>query len=238
MSDSARPAPLVINYARPLAADERAPEAEARILAGALPEQVRDLFPSTKEAATFYARFQAERYALAAVNGQCKGCGRPTGDVAIVTWLVHFPLRTFEIASINQFDASMLAVQFPACYSLCADCTAASQRRMTPARWEIPLALAIAAIGPLLLVWSAFEPAWMEPVKERLGRLFYLLPLALLAAPIIVVSAREERSYRRLPESLRSIIPGGMIVSIRALATDTAATTATTPPITETPPAA
>ncbi len=237
MPDPARPAPLVIDYVTPLAADERIPQAEARIIAGAPTEQVRDLFASTKEAATFYARFQAERYAPAAVDGTCKGCGRPTGDIAVVTWLVHFPLRTFEIASINQFDATALAVHFPACHSLCANCLAASQRHLNArSRWEILIALAVAAIGPIFLVWSAFEPAWMESLKERLGRLFYILPLALLAAPIVVVSAREERSYRRLPESLRTIIQDGLILSIRPLGCAPAATA--TPAITGTPPAA
>ena len=61
----------------------------------------------------------------------------------------------------------------------------------------------------------------------------------LLTAPIVIVSMREERWYRRLPESLRDIVPGGMIVDIRPLGAVTPTPpTPPTPPISETPPAA
>lgn len=211
---------LTLNYATPLHPEERNAEAEGMILADAAPEKLRDLFGSTKEAASFYAKFQAQRFGPQKVDGLCKYCGRPTREMAMALWQVSFSLRATEFVSLNHFNAREIIVQFPACHSICAACLHKARRSFERPTRAILIALIVVLIGPGALVWSAFDPPWALAMKQMLESFFPVPPLLLLIAPILIMAIREDRRYRRLPKSLRCIISNAMMTEIVSCPSD------------------
>lgn len=208
---------LTLEYQSPLRPDERNTEAEAMILANADPDKVRDLFKTTKEAASFYGRFQAHRFGRQKVDGICKSCGASTTGVIEAVWGTSMTLRAFEFVSLNQVDAHALKIEFAAYHSMCQKCAAKARDCLELSKRTLLGAVLIALTGPGVLVWSAFDPPWALALRPQLGRLFFILPLLLLALPILAIAIRHERRYNRLPASLRGIVPGAMINSLRVL---------------------
>jgi hypothetical protein len=195
---------LTLDYASPLTAADRLPQAAAildRPLNGAAYKEYLALFPSTKDAALYFLRHQAARFAPENVTGQCIECGTATIHVAPINWVQHFQLRMTEL-SVNTRGYT---VQFPTFHSMCESCHAAAKARLTHYRRSLAWAIGFAAIGIGITFWSAYEPPFIRDLKDHIGSWFYALPAGFMLACIIVVARRESKRARCTPKALRDL---------------------------------
>ena len=206
-----------LDYAAPMLASERYPQAEAILRAGGPTAEYVNLFKSTREAARFFERFQTARFAARTVDGVCAACGRPTEDVAVAAWQTCFPLRTLEFS----VDTGGHMVNLATFHSLCRPCVAATQRRRRLHRRGIAFAVALALPGLVFLAWSAYSPPWAVALKERVGYYFFVPPMLLIIAAAVTVHLRERMTERQLPRGLQGLGLGHM-TEIHVVGTRTA----------------
>jgi len=185
--------PIPLEYAGP-------PEgAETSILAGESLNKYQKLFPTTKEAATFYARFQARRFSRTSADGICKGCRAATPEIVVIAWRVGFKLRAKELSLSTDGYRALLCT----CHSLCDRCLEGIRYRARRRSRTVAIGMMAACTATLLLIWSFQNPPWTLAIKRSLGLLFYLPPVAVIVGALFYLAGTQNVRHEPLPPELR-----------------------------------
>ena len=194
--------PLTLDYASPLTPTERLGDVDELIIANAPFKEYQRHFPSTKEAAIYYARFQMTRFSPAALDRVCTGCGCETDCAVNVRNVAAFPIKFTEFA----ISTAGYIVTFDTVHSMCAACLSATRRRMFNYGLGIAMRIVVVFLGIGYLMWSASSPPWAVALKERMDWGFYVPPMVLILGAVASVALKERQAANRLPVNLQGLV--------------------------------